>query len=357
MKRLLAIAGGAIVLGACGQAGPPIAAPSASPSPSVSPTPVSEPLDFTNSTAVIFFRDPADFDQIDGMTWDGAVGKAPGVPDYHTANPAATLFGDTTAIRDRQNAVVAYGTFGVKGFAATWADDGVHYALIQPFDFLGANGAPATVKVGSVEGTRTQSVIQVGKVYEQGTIYVAAYGFEADRVVVVQSGGQGIGVAEYWVVQVSTGKVLWSHSFAAAPAPMSLVTSHDARYIAENYDAGAGVQKSSVYDGSGAKLKQYDAGVAAFSWDATTVVLTGRSGGEPPAVSTFDGRIMWSAPTKPGQYAWSAKAEPQGGRVAVAIGDPRTSLATSNWKGLPIVDLYVIGPDGRVVKSLMGVYW
>jgi hypothetical protein len=351
VRRAAALLGAVVLAGACGQA----AAPTASQSPS--PTAVATPIDVTLNAPLIFFRDAANFDQIDATTWSGVVGKAPaGMPDYHSANPQETLFGSSTDIRDRNNEPVAKGLFGPKSFAATWADDGIHYCVMQPFDVLGAEGVPATLMVGSVEGGR-QVVVQVGKVYEQGSIHVAGCAFEGDRAVVVQSGGQGVGVADYWVVQVSTGKVLWSRSFGTDHAPMSVVVSHDGRYLAENYDAGNAVQTSTVYGPAGEKLKDLDGAVVAFSWDETTVVMTSRAGLKPPALATFDGRILWIPPAKPGIYAWAAVAEPGGDRIAVAIADPETSNASSTWMGFPVVDLYVLHPDGSVVKVLKGVRW
>src|ERR1700736_1528593 len=45
--------------------------PSASPRPSTSPTPLGRALNVDASTPVILYHDPGQFDQIDGMTWDG----------------------------------------------------------------------------------------------------------------------------------------------------------------------------------------------------------------------------------------------------------------------------------------------
>jgi hypothetical protein len=151
LANIAAAIGVLCVASACG--GQPAAQHRAGPSPSssaaVAPTPVTAPLPVSNATPVIFFHDGANFDQIDGVTWNGAVGTASGTPDYHAANPSMTLFGSMTEIRDRQGVVVNRGQFGAKSFAATWAEDDVHYCLMTPFDFLGADGVPATLEVGS----------------------------------------------------------------------------------------------------------------------------------------------------------------------------------------------------------------
>ena len=350
----------AVLTAACGQPLQPGAkgGPFPSPSPSVvaSPTPISMPLAVSNSTPVVFFRDAANFEQIDGVTWDGVVGTSPGTPDFHASNPSETLFGATTEIRDRKGAVVSRGTFGVKSFTATWADDDVHYCLIQPFDYLGADGIPATLVVGSSEGG-TSAVLQVGKIYEQSNTYVASCSFAGDRAVVVQSGGQGFGVAQYWVVRISTRQVMWTHNFASGNAPMALVVSHDSRFIAENSVTPSGDETSVIYSGDGSRMTQYNASVAAFSWDGSTMVLFSNKAPQPAWVASLDGnRVLWAAPTASGAYVWSAKAQPGGGGLAIGLAD-RNAPASAQTPGYPPVDLYVIGADGALVTTLRKVYW
>ena len=352
----------AVFAGACGPSvgpgakGSAYASPSPSPSVAASPTPIGVPLDVSNSTPLIHFRDAAMVGQVDGLTWDGVVGTAPGVPDYHASNPSETLFGFPTEILDRRGAVVNRANFGLKSFQATWADDDVHYCLMQPFDYLGANGVPTTLYVGSSEGG-SRAVAQVGTISEQTTTYVASCSFEADRAVVVHSGGQGIGVAQYWMVQVSTGKVLWTHDFAAGNAPTAVVASHDTRYVAENLDSQSGAQTSTIYAGDGSKVVQLNASVAAFSWDGSAVVLFSRQAPQPAWVARLQGgQVLWSAPTASGMYVWSTKAQPNGGGLAVALADS-TVPSTAQTNGYPPVDLYLIAADGRLVTVLRKVYW
>lgn len=350
----------AVLTAACGQGVEPGAkgGPVPSPSPSVvaSPTPISRALAVSNSTPVIFFRDAANFAQVDGVTWDGVVGTSPGTPDYHASNPSETLFGGTTEIRDRNGAVVNRGSFGVKSFTATWADDDVHYCLMQPFDYLGADGIPATLMVGSSEGGMS-AVVQVGKIYEQVSTYVASCSFAADRAVVVQSGGQGVGVAQYWVVRISTRQVLWTHNFATGNAPMALVVSHDSRFIAENSVAPSGDETSLIYSGDGSRMTQYTASVAAFSWDASMMVLFSNKAPQSVWVASLDGnRVLWTAPTANGAYVWSAKAQPSGGGLAIGLAD-RNTRAGAQTLGYPPVDLYLVAADGAVVTTLRKVYW
>lgn len=349
-----------VLTAACGQGVEPGAkgGPSPSPSPSVvaSPTPISVPLTVSNSTPVIFFRDAANFEQIDGVTWDGVIGTAPGTPDYHASNPSETLFGATTEIRDRKGAVVNRGSFGVKSFTATWADDDVHYCLIQPFDYLGADGVPATLMVGSSEGGMS-AVLQVGKIYEQSNTYVASCSFAGDRAVVVQSGGQGVGVAQYWVVRISTRQVLWTHNFATGNAPMALAVSHDSRFIAENSVSPSGDETSVIYSGDGARMTQLNASVAAFGWDGSTMVLSSQRAPQAAWVARLDdGRVLWAAPAGTPAYVWRAVAQPNGGGLAIGLA-ARNTPASAQTSGYPPVDLYVVAANGAVVATLRKVYW
>src|SRR5438132_10026955 len=47
--------------------------PGTSPKAFASPTPLRNVVDVPDSTPLILFHDPEDFDQLDGMTWDGRV--------------------------------------------------------------------------------------------------------------------------------------------------------------------------------------------------------------------------------------------------------------------------------------------
>ena len=361
MRSTLCLLLVAAICAACGPSAQPSAkggdTPPSSPTATPSPTPVISPLDLGDSTPAIFFRDAADFAQVDGLTWDGVVGAAPGVPDYHAANPAETLFGFPTEIRNRSGAVTnKVNVYGLKSFSATWADDGVHFCLIEPFDTLGANGIPAILREGSAEGG-VSTIMQVGKIYEQDSTYVASCSFAADRAIVVQSGGQGIGVAQYWLVQVSAAKVLWTHDFATGHMPMSLVTSPDSHRIAENFQAPDGSETSTVYAGDGTKVTQFNSSVAGFSWDGSAVVLSSRRAPQPAiVVDLASGKTVWAAPTAAGEYVWNVKAQPGGDGLAIALADT-AAPPTSSSGGYPRVDLYLVRGNGTLVTLLRGIYW
>src|SRR4029077_6947567 len=227
--------------------GGPIHTPT--PVPSASPPPLSNRLDVPDSTPVILYDDPAKSDQIDGMTWDGKLSGTPGLgPSLGSANAWANRFGSATDITDRTGRVLGTGHFGAKGFAGTWADDGLHFCLMVPIDFLGANGVPGTLQLVTPGGA-PKVIAQVGRVYEQATLLVAACSVRHDRAIVVQTYGNSPGVAEYWVVQLSTGHVLWTHKFGIAN-PVLVVASPQAQYIAESQVAVGGTTTIFGVDGT-----------------------------------------------------------------------------------------------------------
>jgi len=108
------------------------------------------------STPVILYHDPANIDQIDGMTWDGrqsgklpaltSTGASHGFPRYPNAayNPAANLYATTTDIRDRNGKLVSSGTFGPQVFTGMWADDEVHFCQLVPSN---SPGLPTTLQL------------------------------------------------------------------------------------------------------------------------------------------------------------------------------------------------------------------
>ena len=285
------------------------------------------------------------------MTWDGKTsGGLPAVTSQ-AANPAANLFGSPTEIRDRSGHVVASGNFGTKVFTGTWAGDELHFCQMVPFDFLGASGVPATLQINTPGGT-PRAAAQVGNVYEQGSIHAVACSVLSDRAVVVQSGSISQAI-QFWVVQLSTGRILWTHSFdPAVPNITEITATRDRQYVAENRQAGA-----TIYGPDGTQVGQLDSTVAAFSWDGTLAVVTnglpGNDSGPVRVVRWLDGRTVWSGPSGAGYTIWLARAEPGGSRLAVFTRSPGS---TPNGGGFSPVDVYVIAPDGQVVVYLKTVY-
>jgi hypothetical protein len=318
------------------------------PRPSASPTPLSRPLSVPNDTPVLLYADPANA-QIDGMTWDG---KQSGRADWANglANPSATLFVRPTEIIDRSGRVVATGNFGLKGFfSGTWADDDFHFCQMVPFDHIGPGGVPATLQLVA-PGSQPRSVARVGMVYEQAVLRVAVCSVRTDRAVVVQGYGNSVSTAQYWVVQLSTGKVLWTHRFDIS-SDMTIVVSPDGQYIAED-DFGFS-SHSVIYGADGSALVNLNAHVDAFSADNSLVVIDDAFGLGHTTVHTWSGGSdislqapIWSAPAG---YELSA-VEPQPDGSALAIWMHLVQVGESTT--LP--DLYVVASDGKVIAHIRG---
>ena len=323
----------------------PITTPTAVPAP----TAMSLPLQVPASTPVILFHDPVNFDQIDGITWDGSargrVGRTDGGMGF-IQNPAGTLYGWTGYIRDRTGTVVASPAPSTKGFPGTWADDGQHYcSMVSPSALPPAGGEPATLRVTAV-GQAPKNIVQVAKMYDQASAGVAACSIEKDRAVVVQGTGTAPSTVQFWVVQLSTGRILWTRSNTG-----DTVASRDGQFIAEiSYgQPGGGSATTTIYGASGAVLGHVAGAVDAFSWDGSLAVVGTFNYGPVSVVRWRDGTVVWSGPTG-GSYL-GAMPEPGGQRIAVTVSDPQHPWKNGFYPG----DLYVVGPDGHADKLLTNV--
>jgi hypothetical protein len=325
--------------------GRPIATPAAS------PTATAPNLSVSDSTPILVIRDSLAFQQIDAITWDGkAVGKLPFAVDGFSPNPAANLFASGGTIRDRSGAVLASGSFGFKFFQGTWADDEVHFCLITPLDNPGPSGVPTTLHLIDAHTGSSREVVKIGTLNEQTSVMVAACSVQFDRAVVVQSAGQGVGTAQYWVVELSTGKILWSHNFQESKAlPVQIVSSRDGQTIAESQG-----QSSALFGLGGAVIGHIAGSVRIFSWDGSLALVDAGTGGGPARIVRIsDGGTVWSGPSGSGFYVYSYGAEPAGASLAVGLHNP----ANTDVKGLAAVDLYIVAPDGHVVAQMKNVYW
>jgi hypothetical protein len=313
--------------------------------PASSPTPLSRPLNVSNDTPVILYSDPEDATQVDGMTWDGKQkGKVDWPAKSATANPSASLFVTVAGIRDRSGAVVAAGNFQGKTFIGTWADDGQYFCLMIPAGLPGPNGTPAILQVVT-PGQAPRTVAQVGLMYEQVFTGVVACSVRKDRAVVVQSFRNSPAIAEYWVVQLSTGKVLWTHTFGPSSATL-VVASPDGEYISETSVAQAS-PVSAIYSADGTLLGQLSASVDAFSWDGSLVVTNGGNVSQPVTVIAWrSGNVLWTGPA--GYVLPRVEPQPDGSSLAIWISTP-TQLTYASG---PHADLYVIASDGHVIAHV-----
>jgi hypothetical protein len=322
----------------------PIATPTATPAP----TPMSQQLHVPDTTPVILFHDPVDVQQIDGITWDGSArGRVAAGPEFgngFTPNPAGTLFGGTGYVRDRAGTVVATPAVTTKGFAGTWSDDGQHYCSMVSKSLLPpAGGEPATLQVAAV-GQAPRNVVRVGRMYDQSSTGVAACSVEKDRAIVVHSGSAG-NTLEFWVVQLSTGRVLWTRSNTG-----DIRTSTDGQYIAEiSYNQATGNSTTTIYGASGAVLGHVAGAINAFSWDGSLAVIGNFNNGPVSVVRWRDGTVVWSGPAGGGYLG--AMPEPGGQRIAVTVSDPQHPQTGGFYPG----DVYVVGPDGHATKLLTNV--
>lgn len=326
----------------------PIATPTAIPAP----TPMSQPLNAPGSAPVILFHDPIDFQQIDGITWDGSARGRVGVIDSGMGfiqNPAGTLYGWTGQIHDRTGALVASPAVTTKGFGGTWSDDGQHYcSMVSPSQLPPAGGEPATLQVTAV-GQAPRNVVQVGRKYDQSSTGVAACSIEKDRAIVVHSGPSG-NTMQFWVVQLSTGRIIWTRSYPGDNESVDIRTSRDGQFIAENKSncCPATTSTTTIYSSTGAVLGHPAGWVEAFSWDGSMAVM-GTFNGPVSVVRWRDGTVVWRGPSDGGFH--DAMPEPGGQRIAVSVSDPQHPQTGGFYPG----NVYVVGPDGQAVELLTNV--
>ena len=315
----------------------PVATPTAAPAP----TPMSQLLQVPATTPVILFRDPADDKQLDGITWDGSargrVAADPQVQNGFLQNPAGTLYHWIGGISDRSGAVVPASATPFKGFG-TWADDGQHYcSMVSKSAQPPAGGEPATLQLTAV-GEAPRNVVPVAHMYDQASSGVVACSVNKDRAVVAQ--WTSIGTAtQFWVVQLSTGRILWTR-----PNSGDIRASVDGQYIAEiSYNQGTQISTTTIYSASGAVLGHVAGQVQAFSWDGSLAVVA-EYGGPITVLRWRDETVLWSGPTDGGYL--DALPEPGGQHIAVLVSDPQHPQTGGFHPG----DLYVVGPDGQATK-------
>jgi hypothetical protein len=179
--------------------------------------------------------------------------------------------------------------------------------------------------------------------YDQASAGVAACSIEKDRAVVVQ--GTPIGTAtQVWVIQLSTGRVLWTRQNAG-----DIRTSIDGRYIAEvSYNQATAKSTTTIYSPTGGVLGHVAGRVEAFSWDGSLAVL-GDYGGPVSVIRWKDGTVVWTGPS--GEGYLDAMPEPGGQRIAVSVSDPQHPQTG----GFAPRNVYVVGPDGQAVELLTDV--
>jgi hypothetical protein len=351
-----AIVGTLVLTRSGGRAHQAVPAATATPSPASSATPahLTHALDVPATQPVILFPDGTDPAQLDGVSWDGrSSGRVgPMDPSYPgiVQNPAGTLYQSGQDVRDRSGRVVER-TANAKAGIGTWADDGQHYCQVTSPTPPATGSVPGTLAIGA-PGQPLRTVAQVGTVGQQTFVSVDACSVLSDRAVVAQSGGQGVSTVQVWVVQLSTGRVIWAHSYPnTGSATVEVRASRDGQYVAEvsaPFPAGSGPASTTIVGPDGNPVTHVAGGVEAFSWDGTLAV-EGTSPGAVSVVRWRDGGVVWTGPA--GRTVTSALAEPGGQRIAVALWDPTRGYV----RGYPPVDVYAVGPDGQARLLLQDV--
>jgi hypothetical protein len=179
-----------------------------------------------------------------------------------------------------------------------------------------------------------------------------------DRVVLANFGLTGItGVR---VLALSSGRVLYQHSYSGSP--ISVVSSHDGRYLAEQtstYDPGGQpmTATSSIRRTSDGRVMARigNQQVVRFSWDdrrvVTAPVFLGVGPNDVELVEWQTGKTLWRGPGNPAQQGARpvvAIAQPNGLGMAIAFGQPSSGDVDQLW---------LVGPDGQATQAVNQVFY
>lgn len=333
------------------------------------------PLNVDAATPLILYYDMSSSGLIDGMTWDGQVGEVTSMPtDERTpptsSNPAGTFFYASPNIFDRSGRTVATLTGDGSDLPGTWADDEHHYCQIAPIHGASTSTVTGTFAVtGELQlttpGGKPRDVAPIGTQDPSANSFtVVACSVLADDAVIVQTSRSslnpyGRAPSQYWVVQLSSGHLLWTRDLRAAGGIVNVVASRDGRLVAEVRSNGTTTIYSTSFDTSGAAVSpngvavgQVTGKVRGFSWDGTLVIVGPNPALDPaqqPAeraslISWSTGTVIWTVPA--GQGFSFFQAEPGGSRLAVLT----LRLSSGGVMSGPSV-LYVLSADGRVLAQ------
>jgi hypothetical protein len=311
-------------------------------------------LNVAASTPVILFHDPANIGQIDGITWDGRSSGRVGGGGVNggTSNPAGTLYATGTDIRDRTGRVVGpLANTPARTSRVTWADDELHYCQVVPAPYKGVGPGPGMLQL-VLPGGQASNVAQIGTFAPASQNLpppiVAVCSVENDRAVVFQStGSSGDLTVQDWVIQVSTGHILWTHVFKlpAAPVGFAVVATHDGQFVAETILSPLSTSTSTIYGPDGSAITHLASAVDTFSWDGSLVVTSSGTGTPVTLIRWRDGTVVWAGPA--GLPFRTARSEPGGTRIAITL---IANLSVDPTAALTI-NLYVVSADGRLLWS------
>jgi hypothetical protein len=320
---------------------PPIT--TASPSPSVPGPILTLPLNVDPAKPLILFDDAGDGLQVDGMTWDGQLGKVTQTP-YHfygvgltaqSSNPSGTLIYAPPNILDRTGRVVAAFP-GQVTFPGTWADDELHYCQIASIQASDTGAVSRTLQLTTPGGTPRDVALVSAQDRSANAFAVTVCSVLADRAVVITGtpnvyGGNGF--KQYSVVQLSSGHILWTRDLSGNGVA-NVVASRDGQYVAEVQSTGL----TTIYSATnGTMVAHVNGWVEAFSWDGSLAVVVANDR-RTSVLRWSDGTVVWRVP--PGQSLVGFQPEPGGPSLAIL-----TSSGASSHDSV----LYVVSSGGRVL--------
>jgi hypothetical protein len=286
------------------------------------------------------------------VDWTGNLaGTIYQTPPVGQAPDGSILIGLEGVYLDRGGRVIA--TTSPYRDALVVADDSRNVCALRGADGRAgaAVGQHQWINAGPVGGPlRQRGSVGVVGTNSQPTLIVCS--LSSDRAVLADIGPSGTtGVR---VIVLSTGRVIFRHVFQGGP--IGVVSSHDARYVAESvpaYDSenrptGGITLVRRTADGT-IVARVADRRVVAFSWDGLRVVTAPFSGGiglnEIHVLEWRDGKILWRLPGPPGtdgNEAFVALAQPNGADVVIGVGEPQSS---------GVVDgLWLVHPDGTATS-------
>lgn len=305
-----------------------------------------------DNTPVILYHDPEKAAQVDGITWDGRTSGRVGDGGVNggTSNSAGTLYSTATDIRDRTGKVVGpLANTPVKKSRVTWADDELHYCQVVPAPFNGVGPGPGMLQL-VLPGGPASNVAQIGTFAPASQNLpppsVVVCSVENDRAVLFQGTDSPGGLTvQDWVVQLSTGRILWTHKIklTGASVGVAIAASHDGQFVAVS-----GVlpppSTATIYGPDGSAITHLAGTVHDFSWDGSLAVTSPDSGAPVMLIRWRDGAVVWTGPA--GLHFREGRSEPAGTRIAIGLTgiDPADNLT-----GVLAVNLYVVSAEGRLV--------
>lgn len=242
-----------------------------------------------------------------------------------------------------------------------WGDDSRQRCFMSTADgaLPTGNGEPAWLFTSPI-GTAGHRLVQLGEFGGQSGPSVLACSPSTDRAVVAED--VIFYVREVWVLQLSTGAVLYHHVYIDGQVA-SVVASHDGRYLAELSMLSHGnpivlgdTQIRRTSDGAVLARIPHQR-VEGFSWDGSRIVTTPANpsgvAGEVEVVDWQHNSVVWRHPLAPQDQTGYGRVDllprPEGADIAVAVGRATTDGTPDQYEGL-----WIIRGDGRSQQIVVG---